>query len=222
MGSGGGGGGGGHPVMEDMTPTSPWDATLSSVAFSMPATVNAGDLLVVIFTLSSTSASAQSVTPPAGWSPLFADDLSGLFRRRFYAYSKAAIGNEASTAQSFSFGVTCRGVAFCFRVRASTWSSAPEAVTSSITSTSVPAPTIAPSWGAADAMVIAVRAKNSNSPVPLAYPLPGHNATATHPSNSTILSVCSGEMTGANLSPGAFTFGAATAENVATIAIKGT
>src|SRR5207302_9788816 len=102
----------GFPVVESLSATAfPVHATSHAVA--MPATVNAGDLLLAIFT----NHAWATVTAPPGWTTIGTTLNSTVVRTTRLA--KRADGTEGGTTVDFQTSVTETAVAHVYRI--SSW-----------------------------------------------------------------------------------------------------
>lgn len=179
---------------------------------NMPPAVVAGDLLIVFMDFQIT---AKSVTSwPTGWSML-AQRTTG----DSYAIGiKTADGSEGGGTASF--GLSAGSQMTYLTMSISGWSgTAPEATTATATSATPDPPSITPSWGSADDLIIAAFFRNAsitlnNGPSGYSTPL---TATAT-PALSVAYKGISA-MTSED--PGAFSVTASTAWYSATVAVKG-
>lgn len=100
--------------------SAPAESSFSSAStthnVSMPATVNAGDLLLVNMCLEASS-SAPNVTTPSGWTQLWHTSSVGTsVITRYAGYAKAADGGEGGGTVNFATNVACTAAAQCYRV----------------------------------------------------------------------------------------------------------
>lgn len=123
-------------------------------ACNMPATVAAGDLLIILLSL---GWGGGTRTEPSGWTTKFdtvnGTDVAGC------CYIKDAVGNEDGTTVDVVTSDGTAGVAQVFRIAAASWDGdiANVQVGTSATGTGAPdCPAVTPSWGAADNLFIAV------------------------------------------------------------------
>lgn len=132
-------------------------------AVAMPATVAAGDLLLVFlefFWLATNPAGA--ITTPAGWSLIKAvDSVNGTNSRTLAMYAIEAVGNEDGTTVDFVTASNATAAAICLRIDAANWSSTladiEAGTAANATNTSGPnPPSITPSWGPERALAIEV------------------------------------------------------------------
>jgi hypothetical protein len=97
------------PVVESLTASS-FPVHMSSHAVAMPAQVNAGDLLICIFT----NHAYATVTTPAGWTALGTTLNSTVVRTSRFA--KRADGTEGGTTVDFQTSVIETAVAHVYRI----------------------------------------------------------------------------------------------------------
>ncbi len=99
----------GFPVVESLTASS-YPVHMSSHAVAMPAQVNAGDLLLCIFT----NHAYATVTTPAGWTAIGTTLNSTVVRTSRFA--KRADGTEGGTTVDFQTSVIETAVAHVYRI----------------------------------------------------------------------------------------------------------
>lgn len=139
------------PVIESVTETTFASDTTAHVV-SMPASVNAGDALIVIFT----NDGSATVTTPSGWTQLYT--LANGTALTGGAYAKVASGSEGGGTVDFVTSATESASAQCYRI--SGWHgliTGVEAGTagSITTGTTADPPSLSPSWGALDTLWLA-------------------------------------------------------------------
>lgn len=116
--SGGGGGGGSADVtIRSKVSTKNSVGTTATTAVQMPATVNAGDLLLVFIVLADQTASGWTL--PTGWTRVWADHVSATGGGQILGcYKKIATGSEGGTTVNFiasgGTGTTWHTVAHAF------------------------------------------------------------------------------------------------------------
>ncbi|CAH1905869.1 hypothetical protein NTGHW29_70009 [Candidatus Nitrotoga sp. HW29] len=124
---------------------------------NMPATVAAGDLLLLIITTDGNA----TVTKPVGWKELWNTTTGTAFRAGGYA--KVAVGNEGSTTVNFITSATEQAAAQVYRIQ--NWYGTVDGLaTGNYVISTEPAPggttanppSLSPSWGAADTLWIPV------------------------------------------------------------------
>lgn len=175
---------------------------------NMPAIVDAGDLLIVLFV----NDGSATVTTPSGWSLL--DSTASGSAARLSCYAKDAVGDEDSTTVDFVTSASEYGVAQCFRITgwAGTVPDDVENATAATGSDDSPDPaSLTASWGSDDNLWIAACGYNSNGTVS-AYPFSSNN-------NNTIgdngphgcgLGGCAENNATATNNPGTFTLSGST------------
>jgi len=97
------------PVIESVTETT-FASDTTAHAVSMPASVNAGDALIVIFT----NDGSATVTTPAGWTQLYT--LANGTALTGGAYAKVASGSEGGGTVDFVTSATESASAQCYRI----------------------------------------------------------------------------------------------------------
>lgn len=138
---------------------------------TMPATVDAGDLLLVLLASDGTA----GVTTPSGWTELFSttDPDTGFgdsAEFRLGAYAKDAAGNEDGTTVNFVTSGSEPAAAHVIRVAASAWEGTISTALATATSatgenTSPNPPTANPAWGSLDTLWVPVMGHYSTSTV---------------------------------------------------------
>lgn len=101
------------PVVESFTPTI-FSTSATAHLVAMPATVNVGDLLIVMFT--NNNATAATVATPGAWNQLHTTASATV---RYGTYYKIADGTEDGTTVDFVTSVSRKAVAHTYRI--STW-----------------------------------------------------------------------------------------------------
>lgn len=200
---------GGFPSYLDATTTS-FGSSGTTRAVNMPATVSAGDLLIV--QLGNDSGTAASVTvfnAPAGWQR-FDNSTPPMGAWWFY---KKADGTEDGTTVNF-VGSTAQNscVAICHRIQAGSWNedAMPESVSNLQTANTAPdPPSLTPTWGAANTLWLAAFFGEDNGAV-TAYPYASGNTHVESNSGSSAdtyseAASCYTTSNTATLSPGTFT-----------------
>lgn len=147
------------PVVLSTTSGGLLDGTSHLVA--MPATVDAGDLMVTLIATHDTS----TVTTPSGWTEAAsANTGGGSAGAQFGIYYKIAAGTEGGTTVDFVTSGTQTGAATVYRIQAGTFdpAAAPELSTVATGLSVTPLPNmVAPSWGASDTLFIAAVGVNN-------------------------------------------------------------
>ena len=136
------GAGGGFPQVQSVTETSfPTDP--QSHLVQMPATVDPGDLLIMLVAFDNEPPSAT----PGGWSELFKTTNSAA---EFAAYAKDAVGDEDGTTVDVTTGIGVSGSAQVYRITnwEGTLANGVEVGTSATGGTANPdSPSLTASWG---------------------------------------------------------------------------
>jgi hypothetical protein len=80
----------------------------------MPATVGAGDLLLVLIAYVSNGTCVAAT--PSGWLKLWDSEEGGSVRKRGAGFAKVAAGTEDGTTVNFSTDINATASAHCYRV----------------------------------------------------------------------------------------------------------
>lgn len=99
------------PVVQSVTPTI-FNTNTTAHAVAMPATVNAGDLLIVLF--ASDGPSTSTIATPAGWTQLMTNNNSN--SNWLSAYMKKAAGTEGGTTVDFVTAAVEAAAAQVYRI----------------------------------------------------------------------------------------------------------
>jgi len=148
---------------------------------NMPVTVNAGDLLIVLFT----NDGSATVTTPAGWSLLASDDNTAV---RCSVYYKIAVGDEDGTTVNFVTPAAEEAAAQVYRI--TDWhGTTPPEISTAATGTSTrpnPASLDPAGWDVADTVWLAVAGQDrGDQGEPTAYPASYTDGTSTLSSEGT-------------------------------------
>jgi len=177
------------------------------------ATVNAGDLLVMIFVGSQVGADeTYTITDPSGWTLLAENqynDGSGNNRQNTGVYYKVASGSEGGTTVNVATSASVSAAAQVYRITAGTHNSAVEIGTfSEVEDGANPnPPSLTPSWGSADTLWLAVATWEDSDFFASAAPASYTNLT-TEIADSTedaVISSARRENATATEDPGTFT-----------------
>lgn len=212
---GGGGGGGATPTVLDVTPSTV-NSNLTSHLVAMPATVAAGDLLLMLVGIASNSYTA---TTPSGWT-LLSNYASGASGIRFFIYYKVAAGTEGGTTVDVVTSAGIRSSHQVYRIQSGTFSGTPQITTSQNpggVDTAPNPPNLAPSWGSANTLWIIPAAIAGN---PTASVYPGTDGVRTNGHSTNTMLSCRNATAGASLDPGTFTISSAFFWIAATIGIR--
>lgn len=210
--------GGGGSSVEVLTQQFNTGANAHNIA--MPATVNAGDVLIVA-TANPGSSSGSQVTTPSGWTSAGNQRASGS-ACRLNVFQRVADGSEGGATVNFQTSAAVNMSATVWRVPAAT--GAPQGVGGADVSSSSPTPpAITPAWGAVvGTHGIVVTAFGTNTPSVTAYPFPAeqHVVTSTDGSSHSNLASCITTFDTATLTPGPFTLSASVSHVRATVAVR--
>lgn len=184
--------------------TTAFNSSVASHTITLPATINAGDLILVMTLRSTTSA----ITGPAGLSYSSLTSLSAAGSASAYQlFYKTALGTEGGTTITFTTGAGVTTVLICWIVQAGTWQGSPQqAGYNGDTGMTADPPSLTPAWGAANNLWIAAYGGRQNASVS-SWPLPDNQTTITTGSAGTggrSMSACSTVSSVASLDPTAF------------------
>lgn len=206
------------PTVQDLTPTS-FAANATAHLVAMPATVNAGDLLILLF-----SADDNPITTtPSGWTLL--TESNALTPKGWVAY-KRAVGDEDGTTVDVVTDSSQKACAQVYRITGIHASSNPEAGTIATgTSANPDSPTLTPSWGAEDTLWIAFYAGDDDDDAS-AYPTNYTDGTYTQSddgfTNGSSMGTARRNLNATSDDPSTFTIAASRAWVANTIAIRPT
>jgi len=149
---------------------------------NMPATVNAGGLLIVLFT----NDGSATVTTPAGWTALASNSANGAVR--LSVYYKIAAGTEGGTTVNFVTSASEEAAAQVYRI--TNWhGTTPPEISTAATGTSTrpnPASLDPAGWDVADTVWLAVAGQDrGDQGEPTAYPASYTDGTSTLSSEGT-------------------------------------
>lgn len=149
--------------------TTIFDAVATSHLANYPATVNAGELLLLIF---STGWYIQNVSTPTGYDGTVKFGADNANVNSLYGFVKVAAGTEGGGTINVVSSETIQGVARIFRI--SGWYGTVAGVefgTAATGSSANPdAPNLTPSWGALDTLWFAVEGTYNRSADVSSYP----------------------------------------------------
>jgi hypothetical protein len=194
-------------------------STTHAIPISAP---NAGDLLVVLLNIAS---SAATFTPPAGTWNSATPRAQGA--NSLHIFWKAADGSEGSSI-TFTSSESARRAAIVWRIKAGTWG-AVAAETSAAASGNPNPPSLAPGWGVANILWLAVGTTARANTDFTAFPFADNQTEATNTSAGVgtaraAIAACSAEIAADSADPGAFTytsdFGTDTNVMAATIGVR--
>lgn len=154
------------PAVQSRT-TGASSAAATTHTVTLPATINAGDFLLVAFTCG--NASAPTVTwdnTTAGTWTSIVTAVQGVGNVRGSLYSKVADGTEGSAALSIGLSVSAQASWTIWRITGC--QGAVETVSAAGTTTTVTFSALAPTWGAEDTLWMAI-AHIANTPTVSTY-----------------------------------------------------
>ncbi len=209
------------PTVLSVTPTSD-NTDGTSVAVNMPATVNAGDLLIMLVSKDGTGA----ISDVTDWTALWASSSSGA--SNFRAFAKSAVGNEDGTTVSVSFGAASEtAAAQVIRIQAGTWTGTIGDIQVGTTATGTSNSPNPPSVTPASTMVALAIACYGADDDDDASAYPYSDGTNTYTESGTGTASCSvgssttGVDTGSAVDPGTFTMAASEEWAAQTIIVPG-
>jgi len=155
------------PVVASVTETA-FDTDTTDHNVDMPATVNAGDLLLVLFT----NDGDETVTTPAGWS-LLASARSGP-QVRLSVYYKIAAGTEGGTTVNFVTSANQQAATQVYRITDWQGTTPPEISAAATATSTAPDPAFLDpaGWGVSNTLWLAVAGQDrGDQSGTLAYPI---------------------------------------------------
>jgi len=203
------------PTVLSITETAfPTITTAHNVA--MPATVNAGDLLVVLFANDDDS----TVTTPSGWT-LLATSLASTVQR-LSIYTKTAVGNEDGTTVDFVTSAAEKAAAQVYR--ATDWGDIEISTAGTGTSVNPDSPSFNPSgWDVEDTLWLTVES-HANGREVSSYPTDYTDGLRTRSSadeaEAALVASARRENAVASENPGVFTIATSSQWAAFTIAIR--
>lgn len=190
------------------------------VPVQMPAVVNAGDRLIVLFSIVGSSGSWTL----SGWSQFFTG-VGGASVITARGHTKIATGTEGGTIVNFTMSSSRIVAAACIRIPAGLHDPAQLPESSGVNqnnSSSQNPPNLTPSWGTANNIWIPVSHAIDAYAV-TGYPYPSGNFNQrTEPgvSSRAQIATCYTQQSAASLDPGAFTYANNVTGYAVTIAVK--
>jgi hypothetical protein len=189
---------------------------------NMPATVNAGDLLIVLFT----NDGSATVTTPSGWTQL-ASTANGS-AVRLSAYYKIASGTEGGTRVNFATSAIEQAAAQVYKITNWSGTTPPEISTAATGTSTAPNPaSLDPAgWDVADTLWLAVAGQDrGDQSGTTAYPASYTDGISTQSSDPATIGVCRIHsarrvLAAASENPGAFTIPVAEEWVAFTIAVR--
>jgi hypothetical protein len=169
------------PAVASVTETS-FGTDTTNHYVNMPATVNAGNLLIVLFT----NDGDATVTTPAGWSLLASNAANGAVR--LSVYYKIAAGTEGGTTVNFVTSAAEEASAQVYRITDWHGTTPPEISTAATGTSTAPNPaSLDPAgWDVADTLWLAVAGQDrGNQSGTTAYPASYTDGISTLSSDGT-------------------------------------
>lgn len=204
------------------TPSSGKDgAAGTSHTVTLPATVNAGDLIVVIFHVDGNPTVTWDNSSQGTWTALNFSPYQDSTAIATHAYYKSAAGTEDGGTLTITTDVNEAATFVCFAIEGWHGTTAPEGTGFRTTGTTIDPPSHAASWGSAANLWLAIGASDGSSQAsgwPAGYSNTG--ATDNGLSGGTNLGWGTLEATASSEDPAAFTFGASSVKQGFTIAIR--
>ncbi len=216
-----GDGGGTAPIQFPQvkaTNTSKHDSTTTTHVVSLPTGVQVGDLLIIMLTMGSTA--TNTISKPTGWEDLF---NNGASNRKSAAFYRVATGSEGGTV-SVTSSVAEKSAHQSFRI--DNYQGVPEAIAANGGSATPDVGSLAPSWGADDALWIAFEGHRNSTVTVTVEPANYVNSLSSFtgsPTNTTAEARCTTlrrELNASAEDVGAFTISSSGNWVAATIAIR--
>jgi len=207
------------PEVDSVTDTA-FDTDTTDHNVDMPATVDAGDLLIVIFT----NDGSATVTTPGGWS-LLASDADGQ-HVSLSVYYKIAAGTEGGTTVNFVISAAEEAAAQVYKITDWHGTTPPEISTAATGTSTAPNPaSLDPAgWDVADTLWLAVAGQDrGDQGDPTSYPSSYTDGTSTLSSDGTgscRIHSARRVLAAASENPGAFTIPVSEQWIAFTIAIR--
>lgn len=210
-----GGKGGPAPVVVGTNSANAGNA--SSIAAALPASIAAGDLLVLVAAIG--RAGAWDISTPSGWSEALKIVGPGNLRR-FAIYTKEATGSEGSTVTVNSPTGSCEWVTLSYRITGQ--GSGKLAVSAGATGTSAAADPDAavPTWRKGS-LYLALCAHVTSSSIPSSAPAGYSNLISDARTSGSSVRAAGAQASGRDnpVDPGAFTLAASLSWAAATLVI---
>ena len=168
------------PVVASVTETA-FGSDTTGHNVTMPATVNAGDLLIVLFT----NDGDATVTTPSEWTELASNEADGAVR--LSVYYKIAAGTEGGTTVNFVTSASEQAAAQVYRITDWHGTTPPEISTAATETSTAPDPAFLDpaGWGVSNTLWLAVAGQDrGDQSGTLAYPISYINGTSTQSSSA--------------------------------------
>ena len=206
---------------QDQTPVATQFGSVATAHLvSMPASVTAGDLLIIIIEVRGT----QTLTTPGGWTVEWTDSGGAA------CYVRDADGTEGGTTVDVVSSVADVGAAQCLQITSKSWfgtlATGVESGTLATGSSDSPDPaSVTPSWGALDTLFIAATGYTDDDATVSAYPTDhDDNQTSTvsggGTNNGAAVATASRELNNTVDDPGTFTLSETEGWKANTLAIR--
>ena len=207
------------PVVTSVTETA-FGTDTPNHNVTMPATVNAGNLLIVLFT----NDGDATVTTPTGWSLLASNNTGS--HVRLSVYYKIAVGTEGGTTVNFVTSASEQAAAQVYRITDWHGTTPPEISTAATNTTAAPNPaSLDPvGWGVTDTLWLAVAGQDrgdqsGTTTYPASYDYGISTLSANNTASCRTLSARRA-LAAASEDPGAFTIPASEQWVAFTIAVR--
>lgn len=206
------GGGGGLTLLA--LDNIPFGSANTTHAVPMPATVNAGDLLILMLVFENTS-----VTTPSGWTK-DVENNNAMSDVKTAIFSKIAAGTEGGTSVNFTLGLNRVMNSVRLRYSGSAATGYLEYAFVEINNVaSIDPANLSPTWGSADNGWITLGSSYQDTRTVVQYPLPDNNARYTGVSHCNIHTATKME-TAASIDPDNLILNAADFGTIFTIGIQ--
>jgi hypothetical protein len=188
---------------------------------SLPANIAAGNLLICVAAIDSTVDVGFTLTAPSGWTLLLKEAGSSESLAAWYRFED---GGEGATPD-FETSTLQQSAHRCARFSGMHASAAPESAPAELTSSTAPdPPSLMPTWGAKDALYLAVTGWSEGtitaSAFPASYTSTGQNGTGVAGSEGVSIGWGFREVNAVSEDPGTFTLSSAANWISFTIAIR--
>lgn len=210
------------PNVASVTPTS-FGTAATSHAVAMPATVNAGDRLVIIF---SNDNNDIPTFPTPAWSAVSQVARTSNNTNTLSILERIADGSEGGTTVNVVTAAIQQAVALVYRITGAHPSTASEAGTAATALDANPnPPNLTPSWGAEDTLWLACYSADQSSRNATAYPTnynDNQNTAQSNPAtgNGSSVGAATRELNATSDNPGTFTIATSDGWVAQTVAIR--
>lgn len=211
------------PTVESVTVT-PFATDANNHLVAMPATVNAGDLLLMMYA-GDDSIAAATLTTPTDWSAL-SGPTDSPSSAQFVVYGKDAVGDEDGTTVDVVCSTTQKGVAHVWRISGWGGTLADDVdvgTAATGTSTTPNPPSVTAGWGSDTNLFISCFGGNNDNTVsafPTSYTGNNNSNNSTGGTGGATVASCSRALTAASDDPSTFTWSESTGWVAQTIVVK--